>query len=255
MICLLKKKFLEFPLIRNYHILKKKNFYQILEKANNLRNITNIIQIFNLKKINKKKFSHYSQIGQDIFVASFFNLKKKGFFIEIGAGDGIYHSNTYFLEKYYNWRGILVEPCKFWKKNKKIRKKSIWVEKIIFNKTGLLIGFDHNQKKPFNSKINFNKTVNKVKTINMKDLLSYYKVPKDIDYMSIDIEGDEYKVLKQIDFNKYNIKVLTIEDNNNKTKIKKLLLSAGYAQVHPKYTYFESWFFKKKYGNTIKRTF
>jgi hypothetical protein len=39
------------------------------------------------------------------------NLKyKKGFFIEAGAFDGINFSNTYYLEKELNWKGILIEP-------------------------------------------------------------------------------------------------------------------------------------------------
>ncbi len=30
--------------------------------------------------------------------------------IEMGAIDGIYHSNTYALEKSFGWRGICIEP-------------------------------------------------------------------------------------------------------------------------------------------------
>jgi hypothetical protein len=37
-------------------------------------------------------------------------LPSKGFFIEAGAFDGIYESNTYFLEKWKGWKGILIEP-------------------------------------------------------------------------------------------------------------------------------------------------
>jgi FkbM family methyltransferase len=33
-----------------------------------------------------------------------------GFFIEAGANNGLDQSNTLFLEKYYGWRGLLVEP-------------------------------------------------------------------------------------------------------------------------------------------------
>ncbi len=44
----------------------------------------------------------YSQLGQDLEVLKFYNEKKDGFFIEIGASDGIELSNTYLLEKMYN---------------------------------------------------------------------------------------------------------------------------------------------------------
>jgi FkbM family methyltransferase len=33
-----------------------------------------------------------------------------GFFVEAGANDGFRQSNTYFLERYRGWRGILIEP-------------------------------------------------------------------------------------------------------------------------------------------------
>jgi len=51
----------------------------------------------------------HSQLGQDLQVLSFYNNKKSGFYIEIGASDGIYLSNTYLLEQ-NNWNGICVEP-------------------------------------------------------------------------------------------------------------------------------------------------
>lgn len=33
-----------------------------------------------------------------------------GFFVEAGANDGYTQSNTYFLERFRKWRGVLVEP-------------------------------------------------------------------------------------------------------------------------------------------------
>ena len=35
-----------------------------------------------------------------------------GFYIELGANDGISQSNTLHFEKYKNWKGILIEPVK-----------------------------------------------------------------------------------------------------------------------------------------------
>lgn len=41
-----------------------------------------------------------SQIGQDKYVCEhIFSNKKNGFFIELGAADGLIHSNTYYMEK------------------------------------------------------------------------------------------------------------------------------------------------------------
>ncbi len=38
-----------------------------------------------------------------------FEQKTNGFFIELGANNGLLQSNTAFLEKNRNWRGILIE--------------------------------------------------------------------------------------------------------------------------------------------------
>ena len=51
-----------------------------------------------------------SQLGQDLTVLKFYNNKRDGYFIEIGASDGIKLSNTYLLESQYGWKGICVEP-------------------------------------------------------------------------------------------------------------------------------------------------
>ena len=55
--------------------------------------------------------SYYSQDGQDRFLdQKFFKEKTAGTFIEVGANDGITYSNTYFLEKFRQWKGICIEP-------------------------------------------------------------------------------------------------------------------------------------------------
>jgi len=51
-----------------------------------------------------------SQAGQDYWVyGEVFNEKRNGFFLDIGAHDGIYLSNTLLLEKRYGWNGICIE--------------------------------------------------------------------------------------------------------------------------------------------------
>jgi len=47
---------------------------------------------------------------QDRWVIEKTNGRRKGYFVEIGAHNGVHHSNTLTLEAHYGWNGILVEP-------------------------------------------------------------------------------------------------------------------------------------------------
>lgn len=52
----------------------------------------------------------YSQAGQDAWlVQEAFNGQRGGYFVDVGAYDGVTLSNTYLLEKRYGWRGVCVE--------------------------------------------------------------------------------------------------------------------------------------------------
>tara|TARA_B100001093_G_scaffold371867_1_gene356827 strand:+ start:340 stop:510 length:171 start_codon:yes stop_codon:yes gene_type:complete len=37
-------------------------------------------------------------------------IKKNGTYLEIGVYDGEKNSNTYILDKDYNWKGVCVDP-------------------------------------------------------------------------------------------------------------------------------------------------
>ena len=79
-----------------------------------------------------------SQLNQDLFVASTFNLfnqKSEGYFVEVGGANGVDLSNTYLLERQFGWKGIIVEPAKIWheelytnRPNTIIDKNIIWNE-------------------------------------------------------------------------------------------------------------------------------
>src|SRR5579871_100108 len=55
-----------------------------------------------------------SQFLQEVFALAMAGGKRKGFFVEFGACDGLHLSNTYLLETKFRWRGILSEPARAW---------------------------------------------------------------------------------------------------------------------------------------------
>lgn len=185
----------------------------------------------------------YSQIGQDLNVLKFYKNKKNGFFVEIGASDGIHLSNTYLLEKNYNWRGICVEPIpyhfEFLCKN---RPNSLCCNRAIYNETNIQVVFDiannYDLLSGISDKIDchkqsvdINKTQILVDTITLNDLLDICQAPQFIDYLSIDTEGSELEILKSVNLNKYIFGLIDIEHNYvepKRTQIRELLVSNGY---------------------------
>jgi len=82
----------------------------------------------------------------------------------------------------------------------------------------------------------------------INDLLEEHKAPKDIDYISIDTEGSEFSILKELDFNRYNVSIFTIEHNfieENRNKVKDLLEKNNYLRVFEKISVFDGWYIKQ----------
>ena len=71
----------------------------------------------------KEIFSGMKNSFHQIKLFHFFKNKKKGFFVEIGAFDGLEGSNCYYFENMQAWDGIAVEASKnHFSKLKKNRK-------------------------------------------------------------------------------------------------------------------------------------
>ena len=169
----------------------------------------------------------FSQSGQDkILKDHFFKDKKKGFFVEIGAFDGIEGSNCFYFEKVQAWDGIAVEASKIqFNKLKKNRKCKLFNEAInskekdvefIEVQEGLtqMSGIDDEN---YIAKEFINKDPNsKIGKFNTKTVTFEKIVPTNaiIDYLSLDIEGGEMDLLESIDFSKYKIKVISVENNS-----------------------------------------
>ena len=199
----------------------------------------------------EKDMKSYSQAGQDLWVLDNLNYKKKGFFLDIGAYDGVKFSNSYLLEKDYEWDGLLIEahPNSV-EKIIKIRSNKC-LNYAISNENGKVY-FESNEgtgSKVSNSGIEIN-------SITLTSLFEIYNVPHIIDYMSLDIEGYEFKALEKFPFNTHKCLLLTVEHNlycdgdKNKNKIKKILTENNYRivkeNVESEGKPFEDWY---KYGN------
>jgi FkbM family methyltransferase len=230
-------------------------FYEKIYKNNKYYLHLKILKNFDVKKnwIKILDCIEYakSELGQDILALNHNNFKKNGYFIEIGAGDGKNFSNTHLLEKKFNWRGILVEPYRGFQYLLKKNRKCIIENKLIYHRSDLKINFYENLTTPTLSSIYpkniFNKSY-KVSTVTFDELLKKNKSPKIIDYLSIDIEGNELKILKSINFKNYKINVITVEHNYQSKKrenIYKLLKKNGYIRIYKKFSHYDDYYIKK----------
>ncbi|WP_269625319.1 FkbM family methyltransferase [Prochlorococcus marinus] len=234
---LIEKQKLEI-LLKTYDDI---NFLKTLDK----KNIYNITQLME---------SSRSQARQDLFVLSQLDLKQNGYFVELGAADGLIGSNSYLLEKQFGWQGILVEAAKYWhtrltnNRRVNIEKKCVWSssnKELMFRETETLkqlstieICKDLNKT----TSLRENGELYKVDTISLLDLLRKYKAPNIIEYLSMDTEGSEYEIIRDFDFEKYKFRVITIERNNNREKIFTLLKSKGYKRILTEISKPDDWY-------------
>jgi len=205
----------------------------------------------NIELLSKSK----SQLRQDLFVLTELNFQCSGFFVEFGATNGIDISNSYLLEKEFQWSGILAEPARIWHKDL-IKNRTAHIEtKCVWDQSNQIIQFHETEDGEFSSAENFlnsdshskkrsKSLIYQVETISLIDMLRKFNAPKLIDYLSIDTEGSEYKILQSLDFNQYQFKVITCEHNfnENRNKIFNLLIKNGYSRKFQDISKYEDWY-------------
>ena len=188
-----------------------------------------------------------SQVFQDLFVLFYLNKKKTGYFIEIGGGNGIDISNSYILEKNFNWTGIICEPNIYLQKNIKKYRSAKLITNPITEKSIKKVDFYMN-KDPYQSSLNKSEmTDGKIilDTYCLNNLILNRDTNCKIDYISIDTEGNEYEILKSFNFEKFNVKIFTIEHNFEQVKrerIYEMMKKNNYKRVFKNISYMDDWY-------------
>ena len=207
----------------------------------------------------------YAYFKEDLFINNFFKKKFYGFYVDVGAYHPLEGNNTHLLYKKKNWSGINID----------ISNLSIDLFKVARkNDLNLSIGISNTKKKLkvyFRRKINVLNTLNKkiakiqfpngfyekkIQVDKLDNILnnSKYKNRK-IDFLNIDVEGEELNVLKSLNFKKYKPKLICVEIHN-RDKIfnnqKKYLLNNNVYKFLLKRKYKIVW--NHKYSYIFKRT-
>ena len=196
----------------------KKMFKYILPKT-----IQDRIKSFRNNYLDYYAIKSYSQEGEDMILRRLFEKQEKGFYLDIGAHHPKRFSNTFFFYK-KGWKGINIDAMpnsmNFFQK---IRPRDINIEQPISDKKQILTYYAFNEPalngfskelslkrdKEENYFITFTKDI---EAITLEEILDNNLLKKQqIDFLSIDVEGWDFKVLKSNNFEKYKPKVILVE--------------------------------------------
>ncbi len=164
---------------------------------------------------------YFSQFGEDICIQFLLKLKT-GFYVDVGAFHPMHLSNTFRLYK-NGWRGIVIDPNPIVASLfTKYRPQDIAVTCGISD-CSTTSDFMLYDKPAFNCLREFDTAVPEdlkqtaecisVQVCRLEEVLRKHHV-KTVDYLNIDCEGNDLKVLQSNDWNIWRPQVVTVEDHS-----------------------------------------
>lgn len=177
-----------------------------------------------------------------------------GFYVELGANDGLTQSNSLYFEKHRHWHGLLVEPAphNYLKciQNRSARNriccaacvsfgyKPEFVRMTYANLMSAPHGLESDIADPeahAQSGSQFLAPTEPVFEFGaiarpLNELLLEANAPKTVDFLSLDVEGAEIEVLKGIDHDVFRFKYILVECRSL-TDMQAYLASKGYRFV------------------------
>lgn len=156
-----------------------------------------------------------------------------GFFIECGANDGFKQSNTYYLEKFRGWSGLLIEPIPdLYRKCVRERSASSCInialvapdhlgDSIVMTPAGLMsvaagafrddaVARNHIREGLRIQRIEPHAPI-KVAATTLSRLLDDLHITRHIDFFSLDVEGFEVDVLRGLDLERHRPNFILVE--------------------------------------------
>ena len=186
----------------------------------------NILKFFYYMYYRPKIFfpkKSYSMLGADLVVNNFFKNKTNGTYVDVGCYHPIDGNNTHLLFK-NGWNGINIDLNKISIDLFNIARKNDENFRVAVSNKSKKIKFYYRKK------INMLNTINKkfannsfkkgysIDYIQARTLSSILKESKlknkKIDFLNIDIEGNEINALKTLDFKIYRPKLICVEIHN-----------------------------------------
>jgi FkbM family methyltransferase len=191
----------------------------------------------------------HSQWAQDAYVDDFLGGLTGGFFVDVGAHDGLSLSNTLFFEAERGWTGICIEPLPdaFAKlrANRSCECLQVAVSRTAGRRTfvqvtgyaemlsGLADEYDPRHEARIAQELKeYGGThiLTTVDSVRLEDVLAERSIGH-VDYCSIDCEGGELSVLDSIDFGAVTFSALTIENAFGDDTVNDRMRAHGYTRI------------------------
>ena len=195
----------------------------------------------------KERDKEARSYAENTLIRDYFENKKNGFFVEVGANDPTNHgSQSLHLENNLNWTGILIEPipelaekCRNTRSNCKTY-ECVCVDEGAPEALSLFIPYDDHSQDEIHSRSAIGKNIDgstfsqhKEIEVQARTLNSIFEEEsvEAIDLLSIDVEGAELEVLLGTNLNKYKPKLILLEDKHLYLNKHRLLKRHGYILV------------------------
>jgi FkbM family methyltransferase len=184
--------------------------------------------------------------GQDRLVAELLGSPRGGFFVDVGANDGVTISNTFYLEKELGWRGLAIEPipriCAQLRENRRCeiihgcvtpRGGTAEFVEVVGHAHMLSTLAEHNRGLTARRlRRNVRRFGNQLRTIEvpchtLPELLRQRGVSQ-VDFLSLDVEGGELEILRSLDFEATPVRCVSVENNAYDPRLRSYLESQGF---------------------------
>lgn len=219
------------------------------------------------------RLRYFSLNGLDQKIESFVDYDK-GFYVELGANDGVNQSNTLYFEHFRDWKGILIEPGhkNFTELTRNRSPRNSFrnvacvgptyeqptVDLIYSNLMTSTLGIDTDLSDPLDharkgeSLGGGTPYIFQSTAITLNTVLIEADAPSLIDLLSLDVEGVELEVLMGVDHSRFRFNYICVESRQF-DRINYFLQEHGYSFV--KSLSFHDYLFKdvKQSKNTSSR--
>lgn len=187
----------------------------------------------------------YSQNEEEKYILQYFEPLVKGTFLDIGAHDGKQLSNTYQLAL-NGWAGVMVEPSKVvfpYLKERCLNEIPNVIpanyciadydgEIKFFESGGDFLGTASPQHRERCEKSGYSFSETKVPCIRVDSLLEMVSI-RELDFISIDAEGWDFKILCQFPDDFYGASMVCVECSGpERTKIRSYMEERGYKMYY-----------------------